>query len=84
MLSMGDPSMAECLAAVREMLPATDALGRLAGMGSKHLRAAAQLAIEVCESCEAACRKHAQAHAVCLECAESCARTIAACGKVLA
>jgi Cys-rich four helix bundle protein (predicted Tat secretion target) len=84
MLSTGDTSMAECLMAVREMLPATAALARLASMGSKHVPAAARLALEVCESCEAACRKHAQVHAVCSDCADSCARTIAACRKVAA
>jgi Cys-rich four helix bundle protein (predicted Tat secretion target) len=82
MLSTGDTSMAECIAAVRDMLPATDALARLASANSKHLPAAARLAIEVCESCESACRKHAQVHAVCRECADSCARTIAACRKL--
>jgi Cys-rich four helix bundle protein (predicted Tat secretion target) len=83
MLSSGDTSMAECIAAVRDMLPATEALARLAATSSKHLPAAARLAIEVCESCEAACRKHAQIHAVCRECAESCLHTIAVCRKIV-
>jgi Cys-rich four helix bundle protein (predicted Tat secretion target) len=81
MLSTGDPSMGECLMAVREMLPVTATLGELASMSSKHLPAAARLALEVCESCEAACRKHAQAHAVCRDCADTCARTVVACRK---
>ncbi|MGO8999220.1 MAG: four-helix bundle copper-binding protein [Polyangiaceae bacterium] len=83
MLVTGDTSMADCIVAVREMLPGTEALARLAATGSKHLPAAARLAIEVCEACEAACRKHAQVHAVCRECADSCARTIAACHKLV-
>jgi Cys-rich four helix bundle protein (predicted Tat secretion target) len=83
MLSTGDTSMAECIAAVRDMLPATEALARLASTSSKHLPAAARLAIEACEACEAACGKHAQVHAVCRECSESCARTVAACRKIL-
>jgi Cys-rich four helix bundle protein (predicted Tat secretion target) len=82
LLSTGDTSMAECLMAVREMLPATAALAHLSSMGSKHVPAAARLALEVCEACEAACRTHAQVHAVCSDCADSCARTIAACRKV--
>jgi Cys-rich four helix bundle protein (predicted Tat secretion target) len=82
MLATGDTSMAECLQTVREMLPSTAALARLATMGSKLVPAAARLALEACESCEAACRKHALGHAVCRECADACARTIAACRKV--
>ena len=83
MLVGGDTSMAECFVAVRDMLPATLALGQLASNGSKHLRAAAQLALEACEACQAACAKHAQMHAVCRDCAESCARTIAECKKIV-
>ena len=83
MLTTGDTSMAECIVAVRDMLPATDALSRLASSNSKHLPAAARFALEVCEACEAACRKHAQVHAVCRECADSCTRTIAACRKLV-
>jgi Cys-rich four helix bundle protein (predicted Tat secretion target) len=84
MLATGDTSMAECLLAVREMLPATAALAHLAGMSSKLVPAAARLALDACESCQAACRKHAEVHFVCRDCADSCARTIAACRKVAA
>jgi Cys-rich four helix bundle protein (predicted Tat secretion target) len=84
MLVTGNTTMAECIVAVRDMLPVTDTLARLASTNSKHLAAAARLAIEVCESCEAVCRKHAQIHVICRECAESCARTIAAARKLAA
>ena len=83
LLSTGDTSMTECLMAVREMLPAASTLARLSSMGSKHVGTAARLALEVCEACETACRKHAQVHAVCSDCADSCARTIAACRKAI-
>jgi len=83
MLATGDTQMAECLLTVRDMLPATFALGRLAGSGSKHVPAAARLALEACESCEAACRKHPAMHAVCRDCADACTLTIAACRKIL-
>lgn len=79
MLSTGDTSMAECLTTARDMLAATEALAHLATAGSKHLALAARLAIATCESCEAACTKHAATHAVCRDCADACARTIAAC-----
>jgi Cys-rich four helix bundle protein (predicted Tat secretion target) len=83
MLATGDTSMAECFLTVRDMLPATLALARLAGNGSKHVPAAARLVVEVCEPCEAACRKHAATHAVCRDCADACAVTIAACRKLI-
>jgi Cys-rich four helix bundle protein (predicted Tat secretion target) len=83
MLVGGDTSMAECMLAVRDMLPSALALGALAANGSKHVQAAARLALEACQACEAACRKHAAVHAVCRDCADSCARTIAACQKVV-
>jgi Cys-rich four helix bundle protein (predicted Tat secretion target) len=79
MLATGDTSMAECMLSVREMLPASEALGRLATMGSKRVPSAARLALEACEACETACRKHALVHAVCRDCADACARTVAAC-----
>lgn len=83
MLATGDTSMAECMLSVREMLPATEALGRLATMGSKRVPSAARLALEACEVCEAACRKHAQVHPVCRDCADACARTMAACRSAI-
>jgi Cys-rich four helix bundle protein (predicted Tat secretion target) len=83
MLTSGDTSMAECMLAVRDMIPSVEALGALAANGSKHLQAAARLALAACQACEAACRKHAAVHAVCRDCADSCARTIAACQKAV-
>ena len=83
MLVTGNTTMAECIVAVRDMLPVTDTLARLASTSSKHLPAAARLAIEVCEACEAACRKHAQVHVICRDCADSCARTIAAARRLV-
>ncbi|HVU02289.1 MAG TPA: hypothetical protein VHE30_11080, partial [Polyangiaceae bacterium] len=79
MLSGGDTSMADCIAADEDMLAAVQALATLAATASKHVASAARLAIEACTDCEAACRKHADKHVVCKECADSCAATIAAC-----
>jgi len=79
MLSSGDTSMAECAAASHDMVAAVQALAVLASTSSKHTAAAARLALEACTDCETACRKHADKHVVCRECADSCANTIAAC-----
>ena len=73
----GDTSMVECQGAVRDMLAVTEMLAKLAKVGSPHLVGAARLALETCGACEAACRKHADRHAGCRDCAEACARALA-------
>jgi Cys-rich four helix bundle protein (predicted Tat secretion target) len=84
MLSSGDTSMAECAKAVRDMHAIMQGLAAAAASGNKHLPATAKLAMEYCKDCEIACRKHADKHTACKECAEACAKTIAACQKVAA
>ena len=79
LLSTGDTTMAECAAAAHDMVAAAQALAVIGSSGSKHIAAAARLALEACTDCEAACRKHADKHVICRECADSCARTVAAC-----
>ena len=79
LLSTGDTTMAECAAAAHDMVAAAQALAVIGSSGSKHIAAAARLALEACTDCEAACRQHADKHVICRECADSCARTVAAC-----
>lgn len=82
MLSAGDTSMAGCMKTVHEMQAVMQGLAAAAASGSKHLPALAKVALEFCKDCEAECRKHADKHAVCKDCADACARTVAACQKV--
>lgn len=82
LLSTGDASMAACAAAAHDMLAAVEALAKIATAGRRHVAAAARLAHDACDDCEAECRKHAH-HAVCKDCADACARTKAACKKLL-
>ena len=49
----------------------------MAAQGSKHLAKYAKVAMEVCQDCEAECRKHESEHQVCKDCASACA----ACAK---
>ena len=84
MLAAGDLSMAGCAPAVHDMHAVMQGLAAAAASGSKHLKALARVAMEFCKDCEAECRKHADKHAVCRECMEACARTIAACQKTTA
>ncbi len=81
MLSSGDTSMAGCMKTVRDMQAVMHGLAAAASSGNRNLPALAKVAMEFCKDCEAECRKHADKHAVCKECADACARTIAACQK---
>jgi Cys-rich four helix bundle protein (predicted Tat secretion target) len=84
MLAGGDTSMAECVKAVRDMHAVMVGLAAVAASGNARLPAYAKVAMDFCRDCEAACRKHADHHAVCKECLEACGRTIAACQRVAA
>jgi Cys-rich four helix bundle protein (predicted Tat secretion target) len=82
LLAAGDASMADCAKAVRDMHAVMTGLAATATSGSRHLAALAKVASELCKDCEAACRRHAEKHAVCKECADACAATVAACAKL--
>ena len=81
MLAGGDKTMAACAASSREVAVVCNGLRALAAQNSAHLAAYAKLAAEVCKSCEAECRKHAQ-HPPCKNCADACAACAIECGKV--
>jgi Cys-rich four helix bundle protein (predicted Tat secretion target) len=80
--AMGDASMAACCRAATEMTAYCTAMARLSALNSKHLKQAAALCAALCSDCEAECRKHADAHPICKECADSCQKTAAECKKV--
>lgn len=84
MFRAGDTTLGECASAVADMLPVCQALSRLAASGSQRLAAYAAVCQQVCEDCEAACRKHESHHAQCKACAEACAKVIAACKALTA
>jgi len=81
MFASGDAAMGACGKAVYEMRAVMEGLAAAAASGSRHLGALAKVAIEFCKDCEAECKKHADKHAVCKDCMEACARTIAACQR---
>ena len=84
MLAAGDTTMSGCAPAVHDMHAVMLGLAAAAASGSRHLKDLARVAMAFCKDCEAECRKHADHHQVCKECAEACARTIAACQKTIA
>ncbi len=81
MLAGGDTSMMGCLKTAQDMVAVSEALAKLAIMGSPRLGVLAKAAVEMCTACEAECRKHAGHHEVCRECADACAKTIASAKK---
>jgi Cys-rich four helix bundle protein (predicted Tat secretion target) len=82
-LSKGDTMMAECAAAVNDMLAVCRGMGTLALSGSKHLETAAQLCLAVCTDCAAACEPHVGHHETCKACHEACVRSIAEAKKLV-
>lgn len=79
MFAMGDASMAACGQAVSAMLATARAVMTLALAGSKHTKAAAQVAMAAAKDCEAECKKYS--HEPCKACAECCAKFIAEAAK---
>jgi Cys-rich four helix bundle protein (predicted Tat secretion target) len=84
LLSAGDTSMAGCAAAAFDMHAVMGGLAAVATSGGKRLGELARTAMGFCKDCESECRKHEPHHAACLECADACARTAAACAKYAA
>ena len=74
----GQTMLAQCAARVAEMVPVCQGLASLASLESKYLKAYARVCIDVCQACEDECRKHANHAAICGDCADSCAKVIAA------
>ena len=79
----GDTSLAACAVRNQEMTAACKALASLAAASSTQLGDFAKVCIAICKACEAECRKHKH-HPICIETAEACAKTIAACEKLSA
>ena len=74
-LSAGSDMMALCARLVEEMLPICRATATLGAIGSKRLKAMAQLCADACGECAAECEKHAGHHAECKACFEACKAT---------
>jgi Cys-rich four helix bundle protein (predicted Tat secretion target) len=72
----GDTSVADCAWRVEQMLPICDTMARYVALESPHLVETARLCIAVCTDCEKECRKHADHHTACRNCAEACAECV--------
>lgn len=79
----GNTELLECLVQVQELVIACQALTKLAAFDSEHVEAYAAATIEVCDTCEAECRKFEERHAECKDCADACVSCATECKKVL-
>lgn len=84
LLGEGDKEMAACAKSVNQMLALCGALQQLANQNSKLLPKLAALALDACNQCEEACKKHADKHQECKACGESCAACAKECKKLSA
>lgn len=73
LLGKGDTSLAECLESVLAISPVCGAVARLASLDAPRLKDLAKVCSDICADCEKVCRKHAEHHKVCKDCADSCA-----------
>ena len=79
----GDTAMADCMKSVSIMMPMCAALVRLAAMDAKRLKEFTAVCKDVCADCEAEGKKHAEKHAVCKACMDSCTACIKECKALL-
>lgn len=82
-LRKGSLTLVECLARLQELVAACDALAKMASLGSKHLVTFAAATAEVCMYSEEECRRHADHHASCGECADSCIACAKECERLI-
>jgi len=80
-LSQGDKSLAACAKSVSELTAVCGALRSLAAQGAPSLAKLAAISLDVCQRCEAECRKHEKMHSECKDCADACATCAAECRK---
>ncbi|MDM8557593.1 four-helix bundle copper-binding protein [Candidatus Parabeggiatoa sp. HSG14] len=79
----GDTSLAECADIVQDMQTMCNAISGLAASQSRHLKALAQVCIEMGKDCEKECRKHEEKHTACKACADACVNCIEECKKIV-
>jgi len=81
-LKSGSLELVDCLSRVEELVAVCQAMATIAALGSEHVQAMAAVTKDVCTTCEVECRKFADKHDVCGECADACLECIEACDEV--
>lgn len=71
-MGKGDKTLAKCANSTREVIAACEAFVKMASSESSFTGKIADLCEDVCKSCAAECKKHAEHHSVCKDCMDSC------------
>lgn len=82
-LRSGSTDLVECLASVEELVAICTAMAKVASLGTDRVLAMAAVTKAVCDACEAECRKFADRHKECLECADACVACAKECDAIL-
>ncbi|WCL49894.1 four-helix bundle copper-binding protein [Leptospira sp. GIMC2001] len=71
-MGKGDKTLLGCATSTRETIAICDSFIQIASQDSKFTKKTAGLCAEICKNCAAECKKHAEHHAICKECMDSC------------
>jgi len=82
-LRSGSLDLVDCLSRVEELVAVCQAMATVAALESEHVRALAAVTKDVCVTCEAECRKFADKHDECADCADACLACFKECDNVL-
>ena len=79
----GDTSLATCARSVHNMISLCDAFAAQVASNSKYINGIATVCRTACADCEKECRKHEDDHVECKQCADACAKLIAAIDEMM-
>jgi len=78
-----DTTLATCARSVHNMVSLCDAFAAQVAGNSKYVGGIAGVCRAACEDCEKECRKHADDHVECRQCADACAELISAIDEII-
>jgi len=79
----GDTKLATCARSVHNMISLCDAFAAQVASNSKYVSGIATVCRTACADCEKECRKHEDDHVECRQCADACAKLVAAIDEML-
>jgi Cys-rich four helix bundle protein (predicted Tat secretion target) len=79
----GDTSLATCARSVHNMISLCEAFAAQVASNSKYISGVATVCRTACADCEKECRKHEDDHVECRQCADACAKLVAAIDEMM-
>lgn len=77
-MGQGNKTLYECAKSVEEVIAGCEALISFGAIQSSQFKTMTKMCIDICNSCEKVCRKHANHHEECKSCADSCVECVKA------